>query len=147
MNIGNSSQTETRQCVNPLTKTCAACGVMFTPEHRHPQQKYCRTAQCLRNRAAARKRKSERQQRKDKDCRKRTSQRKHDEYIRRKAAKTQRAGPFCPEKPRCDPLTPQNMGIYFLGLISYATGTTDAYALNSLREHCYEIGKNICLRK
>jgi hypothetical protein len=92
-----------------------------------------------------RQRKSTQRHRKDRTHRLKTSRRKHKEYLRRKERKSQ-----CPPPERAetwhDPVTPRNLDLYFLGLISYATGTTNAADLSRLRSRCYEIGKNICLR-
>lgn len=125
---------------------CVACGRRFIPSFRHPHQKYCKHPQCIRDRNVLRQRKSTQQHRKDRTHRLKTSRRKHKEYLRRKERKSQRPPPERAETWH-DPVTPRNLDLYFLGLISYATGTTNATDLSRLRSRCYEIGKNICLRR
>lgn len=124
---------------------CAACGRRFIPSFRHPHQKYCKHPQCIRDRNASRQRKSAQRQRKDRAHRLKTSRRKHKEYLRRKERKSQHPPPERAET-WYDPVTLRNLDLYFMGLISYATGTTNAADLSSLRNRCYEIGKNVCLR-
>ncbi len=142
----NSKPDETLQASTSIRNICDVCGSEFTASFRHSHQKYCMYPQCTRDRNAVRKKKNTKLQLKNADYRARTSQRKHEEYVRRKARNRQQQAPDTGPMPFYEPVTARNLDVYFMGLISYATGTKSASDLTRLRDHCYEIGKNICLR-
>ena len=143
----NSKPDEPQQQASASSRNiCNACGCKFTPSFRHSHQKYCMSPQCMRDRNAVRKKQNTKLHLKDADYRKRTSRRKHDEYERRKTSSRHPRAPESVPPPSCDPVvTALNLDVYFMGLISYATGTKSASDLTRLLDHCYEIGKNICL--
>ena len=136
MNMGSFDQTVER-------KVCQACGREFLPAFRHPHQKYCSHPECVRERNAARQRQCARQHRRDKAYHQKTSQRKHEEYLRRMERKAQHSPPELRSETWHDPVTLKNIDSYFMGLISIATGTSDTDTLGCLRNRCYEIGRSI----
>lgn len=136
MNMGSSDQTVER-------KVCQACGREFIPAFRHPHQKYCSNPECVRERNAKRQHECARRHRKDTAYQQKVSQRKHEEYLRRKARRAQRPPPEPQPEAWHDPVTLKNIDSYFMGLISIATGTSDTDTLGSLRDRCYKIGRSI----
>jgi len=143
MNMGSSDPVPDQQTER---KVCAACGREFIPAFRHPHQKYCSHPECVCERNAARQRRCAQQHRKDKNHRLKTSRRKHEEYLRRKTRKSEHSPPEARGGAWHDPVTLRNIESYFMGLICFATGTSDADVLGRLRDRCYEIGKSVCLR-
>ena len=155
MNMRNEEEMSPVQGLSPGRSICVVCGEEFVPAFRHPQQQCCKCSPCIRKRAAERQRKSVARHRHDREYRRKTARRKHEEYMRRKVRKaSQPPEPLTPSKPPSKPpakpsrstITPHNLDAFFLGLISYATGTTDAEELNRLCGRCYEIGRNVHLR-
>jgi hypothetical protein len=139
----NRSPCEGRQTQKPCHNICNTCGREFVTSFRHPHQKYCKHPQCIRKRNAVRKKNNTKLLLKNTKYLSQTSQRKHEEYMRRKARNAQVRSSNGEPMPPYQAVTARNLNVYFIGLISYATGTTDASELERLQGRCYEIGKNV----
>lgn len=117
---------------------CIYCGCVFLPSSRHPQQKCCLNPACRRIQARNRQRLCSKRRKKDRVRLTELCQRKHREYIRRKAKRPPILSP--PETP-IPHVTAYSLNDYFMGLLQIVTQEHDSRELYRLLERCRIAGR------
>lgn len=134
----NICQTERKICY------CKYCGCPFEPAPKHPHQKCCKNPECLRIQAREREHRCRKKYNCDPARRMATSQRKHQEYIRRKERKE------CQKYQVTQPPFPAVIKLrevpdIILGMLQMITQENDAVHLTDLVSRCHESGKALRL--
>jgi len=134
----NRDQTEQKICY------CKYCGCSFESAAKHPHQKCCRNPECLRIQAREREHRCRKKRNRDPVRRLATSQRKHQEYIRRKERK-ERQKYQVSQSISPPAIKLQEVPNMLLGMLQMITQEKDVIHLTDLAYRCVETGKALRL--